>query len=107
MTTLISITAAPDAPIACDLTSADGSLAERLAEYRRLFEHALLERTTTDTSATFRLADRPGVRDWLLDLVRREAGCCSFLSYDVGLEDGQIVWRVEGVGASDWLVLQD
>ena len=41
MAKLLSIVPRPDAPIACDMTSATDTLAERLAEYRRLFEHAL------------------------------------------------------------------
>ena len=68
MTTLLSITAHPDASVACDMTGAEDTLADRLAEYRRLFDHALLGRTSTDTATTFRLADRPGVQDWVLDL---------------------------------------
>jgi len=44
MTKLLSISATPNAPIACDMTAAEDSLAERLAEYRRLFDQALLAR---------------------------------------------------------------
>lgn len=105
MTKLLSLPAAPDTPIACDMTGAADTMAERLAEYRRLFEHALLERTTTETTTTLRLADRPGVRDWVLDLVRREAACCPFLSYDVEDDGDQIVWHTEGIGTSDWATL--
>ena len=83
MTNLLSITAHPDAAVACDMTGAEDTLADRIAEYRRLFEHALLGRESTDTATTFRFADRPGVREWVLDLVRREAACCPFLSYEV------------------------
>jgi len=110
MTTLLSITASPDAPVACDMTGADDTLVDRLAEYRRLFEHALLGRESTDTATTFRFAARPGVREWLLDLVRREAACCPFLSYDlVETQDGdQIVWTTSGgVGASEMALLDE
>jgi hypothetical protein len=107
MIKLLSITATPDTPVACDMTSADDSLAERLAEYRRLFDHALLDRTSTDSSTTFHLADRPGVRDWVLDLVRREANCCPFLSYEVDVDGEQIMWHTEGIGAADWAILDD
>jgi hypothetical protein len=106
MTTLLSITADPAAPVACDMTSAEDSLTERLAEYRRLFDHALLGRESTESTTTFRLAARPGVREWVLDLVRREAACCPFLSYHVAAEDGRIVWTVSGgLGGSDLAVL--
>ena len=105
MTKLLSIPADPDAPVACDLTAAEDTLAERMAEYRRLFDHALLARESADSSTTFRLAALPGVREWVLDLVRREAACCPFLSYEVDAEHDpagdQIVWVVAGPGASD------
>ena len=100
MTTLLTITAQPNAPIACDMSGAGETLAERIAEYRRLFEHALRGRTSDDTSTTFRFADRPGVRDWLLDLVRREAACCPFLSYAVAVDGDGIVWTVSGESAA-------
>ena len=108
MTTLLSITAHSDASVACDMTGAEDTLADRLAEYRRLFDHALLGRTSTDTATTFRLADRPGVQDWVLDLVRREAACCPFLSYEVDLQDDQVLWTTSGgLGASDMAALDE
>jgi hypothetical protein len=111
MTKLLSITANPDASVACDMTAAADTLAERMAEYRRLFDHALLGRESTDSSTTFRLADRPGVQEWLLDLVRREAACCPFLSYEVDTQcdpaGEQIVWTTGGLGASDMAALDE
>ncbi len=108
MTKLLSIQASPEAPIACDMTAAEDTLAERLAEYRRLFDHALEQRESTQCSTTFRFADRPGVRDWVLDLVRREAACCPFLSYEVALDDDHIVWTISGgLGASDMAVMDE
>ena len=111
MTKLLSITAPHDAPVACDMTAAEDTLAERMAEYRRLFDHALLGRESTDSSTTFRLAGRPGVQEWVLDLVRREAACCPFLSYEVDTQDDaggeQIVWTTGGLGASEMAVLEE
>lgn len=111
MTKLLSIAAAPDALLACDMTAAEDTLAERMTEYRRLFDHALVARESTDSSTTFRLAGRPGVQEWLLDLVRREAACCPFLSYEVDTEGDsgseQIVWTTGGLGASDMAVLDE
>ena len=108
MTNLLTIQPAPEAPVACDMTGAEDTLAERIAEYRRLFDHALEHRESTETTTTFRFADRPGVRDWVLDLVRREAACCPFLSYEVDLEEDHIVWTVSGgVGASDVALLDE
>lgn len=112
MTNLLSSTAAADAPIACDMTGAEDTLVDRLAEYRRLFDDALLGRESTESSTTFRLAARPGVREWVLDLVRREAACCPFLSYrvdhEVDARGEQIVWTTSGgLGGSDLAMLDD
>lgn len=107
MTNLLSITARPDAPVACDMRGAEDTLAERLAEYRRLFEHELLSRQSTATTVTFRLPARPGIVESVLDLVRREAACCPFLSYEVDQEDEEIVWTTTGIGAADIAMLDD
>jgi hypothetical protein len=107
MTKLLTITASPDAPVACDMTQADDTLAERLSEYRRLFAHALVTRDSTANSTTFRFAARPDVRDWVLDLVRREAACCPFLSYEVDEADQQILWTTSGLGATEMDVLDE
>jgi hypothetical protein len=94
------------------MTRAEDTLADRIAEYRRLFEHALLGRESTDTATTFRFRDQPGVREWVLDLVRREAACCPFLSYEVDLEGfadrQEIIWTTSGgVGASEMAALDE
>ena len=108
MTKLLSITPRPDAPIACDMSSAQDSLAERLAEYRRLFEHALVARNSTATSTTFRFEARPGVREWVRDLAMREAACCPFLSYEIDEEGEAILWTVAGgLGASEMGILNE
>jgi hypothetical protein len=102
MTKLLSIASSPDAPIACDMSSASDTIAERLDEYRRLFEHALVGRESSESSTTFRFAARPGVAEWLRDLATREAGCCGFLSYEVVAEDDAIGWTISGgLGASE------
>jgi hypothetical protein len=108
MAKLLSITPQPDAPIACDMTTATDSLAERLAEYRRLFEHALTSRESTATATTFRFAARPGVREWVCDLATREAACCPFLSYEIDEQGEEIVWTTAGgLGASEMAVLEE
>ncbi len=107
MTKLLSIAASPEAPIACDMRGASDTLAQRLAEYRRLFDHALVSRDATPTTTTFRFAARPGVADWVHDLVTREAACCPFLSYEVDTDGDQIVWRTTGLGASDLAVIDE
>lgn len=103
----IIIPARPAAPIACDMTDASDTPEERLAEYRKLFEQALVTRErlegdpgpdgqTGSRGLRFTFADKPGVQEWLADLVRREAACCAFLSYRVEVDAGanQIVWTI-------------
>jgi hypothetical protein len=108
MTKLLSIAARPDAPIACDMGSAPDTLAQRLAEYRRLFEHALTSRESTATGTTFRFAARPGVREWVCDLAHREAACCQFLSYEIDEEGDEIVWTTAGgLGAAEMDILDE
>ncbi|MGH3366499.1 MAG: hypothetical protein ACRDOY_04795 [Nocardioidaceae bacterium] len=107
MTKLLSITARPDAPAACDLSGAQDTLAQRLAEYRRLFEHALISRESTATETSFRLDARAGVAEWVLELVRREAACCPFLSYEVDQVGEELVWTTRGVGAAEMAVFDE
>ena len=108
MTKLLSIVPRPDAPIACDMSSAPDTLAERLAEYRRLFEHALVGRESTPTATTFRFVARPGVREWVCDLAKREAACCPFLSYEIDQEGDAIAWTIAGgLGASEMGILNE
>jgi hypothetical protein len=108
MTKLLSLAARPDAPIACDMSSAPDNLAERLAEYRRLFEHALTSRESTATATTFRFAARPGVREWVCDLAKREAACCPFLSYEIDEQGEEILWiTTGGLGAAEMGILDE
>ena len=108
MTKLLSIAPRPDAPIACDMSNAPDSLAERLTEYRRLFEHALTSRESTATATTFRFAARPGVPEWVCDLAKREAACCPFLSYEIDEQGEEIVWTTSGgLGASEMAILDE
>jgi hypothetical protein len=108
MTKLLSIAPRPDAPIACDMGSAPDTLAQRLAEYRRLFEHALTSRESTATGTTFRFAARPGLREWVCDLAHREAACCPFLSYEIDEEGDEIVWTTAGgMGAAEMDILDE
>ena len=84
------------------------TLTQRLAEYRRLFQHALLDRESTATATTFRFAARPGVRDWVCDLAKREAACCPFLSYEIVEEGrGDRMDNRRCLGASDIAILDE
>ena len=90
---ILAIRATPGAPIACNMTDARDTPQERLAEYARLFEHAMVGRERTADAVTFKLALKPGVLEWVTDLVRREAACCPFFTYDISGEEDCIVWR--------------
>jgi hypothetical protein len=76
------------------MTTAPDSPEERLAEYARMFAHALIARGRTEGAVAFTFAARPGVREWIADLVHREAACCPFFSYEVDFRADQIVWRM-------------
>lgn len=91
-TNILTIDATPGAPIVCDITDAPDTPEERLAEYGRLFAHALVARDRLDTAVAFTFAAKPGVADWIVDLARREAACCPFFTYTVDDHDAEIVW---------------
>jgi hypothetical protein len=95
----IVIHATPGATIACDMTTAADSPEERLAEYGHLYAHALVARDRTDDALVLTFAAKPGVWEWIADLVRREAVCCPFFSYQVERRENEIVWTTRA-GAS-------
>lgn len=90
---VLSIPATPGKPIACDMTDASDTPQERLAEYARLFAHALIGRERNADGVVFRFTAKPGVIEWAADLVRREAACCPFFSYYLTAEGNDLVWR--------------
>jgi hypothetical protein len=79
-------------PIMCDMTGAADTMAERMAEYRRLFAHSLLGRDRTSTGIRFRFRADPGLADWVRDLAAREKACCAFFSFTVTASDGEVWW---------------
>jgi hypothetical protein len=83
----------PGAPIACDMTSAPDTPEERIAEYGRLFAHALVGRERTAEAVEFTFAAKPGVAEWVADLAKREAACCPFFTYNVTFTAERVVWR--------------
>ena len=90
------------------MTAAEDTLAERIAEYRRLFDHALEQRESTESTTTFRLADRPGVRDWVLDWCDARLPAARSSPTRSTSTTTHVVWTVSGgVGASDMAVLDE
>ena len=58
---LLVIGETPGAPITCDLTGAADTAEERIAEYGRLFVHALVARDRSTDAVEFAFAKKPGV----------------------------------------------
>jgi hypothetical protein len=87
------IRAAEGVPIACDMNGAPDTPDERLAEYGRLFAHALIDRQRSADAVEFTFTAKPGVAEWIFDLARRESACCPFFSYNVAVTQDRIVWR--------------
>jgi hypothetical protein len=98
-TQVLLIEAKPDVPIACDMTGAGDTAEERIAEYGRLFAHALIDRRRTADAVVFTFAAKPGVAEWVADLARREAACCPFSTYDVTSDGQRIDWKTSSHAA--------
>jgi hypothetical protein len=94
MTDLLVSDETPGAAIACDMSSARDTPEERIAEYVRLFAHALVDRERAGDALEFRFAAKPGVAEWVADLARREAACCPFFSSHVSSSEDRVTWRV-------------
>ena len=97
MTNVLHIPAQPDAPIACDMSTAPDTPDERLAEYARLFERALVHRERRADGVVLRFRAAPGTRMAVEELARREAACCPFLDYRVETAGGEVVWTTANV----------
>jgi hypothetical protein len=81
-----------DTPIACDMSKAADTPRERLAEYRRLFDEALIDRERTAGGIRFRFRADDGVEAWVRDLSAREKACCPFFAFEVSVAGGEVVW---------------
>ena len=90
----MELTPRPEAPIACDMSTARDTPDERLAEYGALFERALLSRERRSEAVV--LTFRGDVREQVEDLARREHACCPFLGYRVETAGDQVVWTISG-----------
>jgi len=81
-------------PIACDMSTARDTPAERLAEYAELFDRALLRRDRTADALVFTFRADTGVAEQVDDLARREQACCPFMDYRVEVAGGEVVYTV-------------
>jgi hypothetical protein len=102
MTELLHIPATPGAPIACDMSTAGDTPAERRATYERLFQHALTTRERRDDGVVLRLRAGDDTRAALEDLVRREAECCPFADYRLEAAGDELIWTITAA-APDFL----
>ncbi len=111
MTDVLHIPAQLDAPIACDLSTAEDTPDERLADYQRQFERALLRRERREDAVVFAFRADGGTREALHDLARREAACCPFLDYRVETVGDEVIWTtgnlLKGRGHADVDVFLD
>jgi hypothetical protein len=76
----------------CDMSGAADTLAERMAEYRRLFAQSLVGRSRTGAGIRFRFRAGPGLADWVRDLARRENACCPFFRFTVKVSGNEVWW---------------
>jgi hypothetical protein len=79
-------------PVVCDMSAATDTPEERLAEYRRLFRHALAGKERTAEGIRFRFRAEPGVEPWVRDLAAREKACCSFFAFAVTAAGDEVPW---------------
>jgi hypothetical protein len=94
MTTVLHIPARLDAPIACDMSTAQDTPDQRFADYARLFERALLRRERRDDGVVLAFGAEGGTREVLEDLARREAACCPFFDYRIEAAGNEVIWTI-------------
>jgi hypothetical protein len=101
MNTLMHLPGRTDVPIACDMTSAEDTPDERMAEWRELFDQALLRRERHADSVSLYFRNEPAMREQLLDLVRREHACCPFLDLRISSAGDELIWTTTNVLEGD------
>jgi hypothetical protein len=79
--------------IACDMTDAPDTGPERLAEYARLFDSALISRERTPTAMRWWLRNDEGTEAWAKDLAARENACCAFMTTTVTAVGDRLLWE--------------
>jgi hypothetical protein len=78
--------------IACDMSTAEDTPAERRAEYARLFAGALRRRERRADGVRFTFGSH--ARAAVEDLALREAACCPFLESRVEVVGDAVVWTI-------------
>ncbi|MGN6676541.1 MAG: hypothetical protein ACTHKL_02010 [Streptosporangiaceae bacterium] len=80
--------------VACDMSTAQDTPAERLDEYQRLFTGFLVGRERSAAAIRFRFRADPGIEPWVRDLAAREKACCAFFNVAVTRTDHEVLWDV-------------
>jgi hypothetical protein len=101
MTAALHLPAQLDVAIACDMSTAADTPDERLGEYGRLFERALVRRERRAGGVVFSFRADGGTREAVEDLARREAACCPFLDYRVETGDDEVIWTISNPVTGD------
>jgi len=79
--------------IVCDMTDAPDTGQERLAEYARLFDSALISRERTPEAMRWWLRNDEGIEAWAKDLAARENACCAFMTTTVTVAGDRVLWQ--------------
>jgi len=84
---------AQEPTIVCDMTDAPDTGQERLAEYARLFDSALISRERTPGAMRWWLRNDEGIEAWAKDLAARENACCAFMTTTVTVAGDRVLWE--------------
>jgi hypothetical protein len=101
MTSVLHLQGQTGAPVACDMSTARDTPEERLAEYRGLFERALLRRERRPDAVVFAFRADGGTRAQIDDLAGREHACCPFLDYRIETVGDEVIWTTTNVVIGD------
>ena len=82
-------------PLVCDLTGSGETPGDRLQEYRRLFDTALLGRLRTASGIRFRFGSEGVDEERLRDLAAREQACCPFFDMEIRRVGDELWWDTE------------
>lgn len=90
-----------DMSIACDMSTASDTPDQRMAEWRELFDNALVRRERHADSVELYFRADPGRREQLEDLARREHACCPFLDLRLSAAGDELIWTTSNVLSGD------
>lgn len=94
-------------PLVCDLSGSGETPRDRLEEYRRLFDSALLQRLRTDRGIRFRFRAGAAGEERLRDLAAREMACCPFFDIGVRRVGDELWWDTVVTDPEAGLVLDE